>query len=222
MLKTAYIHGQIDALERFGVDPLEAQALLKTAAGGGALGSPAVPDVAPGFLSDQIAGRPSKPAASAVPRRGRSPAYPDVAPGYLTEQIIRGQGLGPEAALATARASAPGPHAITPSAPAPAVAVPPLRPEPVVHPSLRPTSPAAGIPAAQGDLVEQLVKAESGKVPPGPKAPGAWFSKLRNSKVPLVGGLGLGTAIGAGLLIHGMRNPEMEVTPSAPIAPLLP
>jgi hypothetical protein len=212
MLKTAYIHGQINALERFGVDPLEAQALLKTAAGGGALGSPAVPDVAPGFLSDQIAGRPSKPAAAAAtaPRRGGSPAYPDVAPGYLTEQIARARG-------ASAAAPAAGPAVITPSAPAVAAHVPPSVPVAVPAPS-----PAAGIPAAQGDLVEQLVKAESGKVPPGPKAPGAWFSKLRNSKVPLVGGLGLGTAIGAGLLIHGMRNPEMEVTPSAPIAPLLP
>lgn len=177
MLKTAYIHGQINALERFGVDPLEAQALLKTAAGGGALGSPAVPDVAPG---------------------------------YLTEQIARARG-------ASAAAPAATPAVITPSAPAGAAHVPPSVPVAVPAPS-----PAAGIPAAQGDLVEQLAKAESGKVPPGPKAPGAWFSKLRNSKVPLVGGLGLGTAIGAGLLIHGMRNPEMEVTPSAPIAPLMP
>lgn len=53
------------------------------------------------------------------------------------------------------------------------------------------------------------------------KAPG-WFSKLRNSHVPAKVGLGIGALLGGGMLMHEMRNPQMQVTPSAPIAPFMP
>ena len=47
------------------------------------------------------------------------------------------------------------------------------------------------------------------------------FAKLRGAPMPLKGGLALGGLLAAGLAAHDISQPpQMEVVPSAPLAPL--
>lgn len=76
--------------------------------------------------------------------------------------------------------------------------------------------------AKHADLVEQVAAAERALPAKAPAAQG-WFQKLRNAKVPLGIGLGIGGLVGGGMVLNDLRRtPEMQVTPSAPIAPLMP
>ena len=84
-----------------------------------------------------------------------------------------------------------------------------------------------GLRKEAADLVEQLAAAEAGTPLPPAGAPTkgvpGFFSKLRNTKIPLKAGLGAGALVGGGMLLHELnKTPQMDVIPSAPLGHLYP
>lgn len=79
-----------------------------------------------------------------------------------------------------------------------------------------------GLTKHANDLAAQIAAAEAASAPAAAtKAPGL-LQKLRGS-MPAKAGLGLGALVGAGMLGHQLgQQPQMEVVPSAPVAPMFP
>ncbi len=79
-----------------------------------------------------------------------------------------------------------------------------------------------GLTKHANDLAAQIAAAEAAAAPAAAaKAPG--LLQRPGGKIPAKAGLGLGALVGAGMLGHQMgQQPQMEVVPSAPIAPMFP
>lgn len=79
-----------------------------------------------------------------------------------------------------------------------------------------------GLTKHANDLAAQIAAAEAVAAPAAAaKAPG--LLQRLGGRIPAKAGLGLGALVGAGMLGHQMgQQPQMEVVPSAPIAPMFP
>ncbi len=79
-----------------------------------------------------------------------------------------------------------------------------------------------GLTKHANDLVAQLAAAEApAAAATAAKAPG--LLQRLGGRIPAKAGLGLGALVGAGMLGHQMgQQPQMEMVPSAPIAPMFP
>lgn len=80
-----------------------------------------------------------------------------------------------------------------------------------------------GLTKHANDLAAQVAAAEAASAAPAAAAKAPGLLQRLGGKIPAKAGLGLGALVGAGMLGHQMgQQPQMEVVPSAPIAPMFP